>query len=242
MSDRGARGARRWSPVLAVALGLGLGAPVAHGQSPEESCLRAELPPVTAPAQPLRFGITPQLAGTVGESQGEVLPDDRRPRLEALDRLRPPRRELVIRLNRLFMSDGRAAIRRFARRARLYARRGFAVESQVRYHPAPDQEGDLVAWTRFARRAARVLARNRAVVALSITNEVNLPLSENTSDGAYERSVEAIIRGGRGPRRTAVSRRPRLRRRAALPGPLLAAGAGHADRRRGDAGGAHSGP
>jgi hypothetical protein len=55
----------------------------------------------------------------------------------------------------------------------------------------------MVAWTRFARRATRALARNRALVALSITNEVNLPLSENTSDGAYERAVEAIVRGVR---------------------------------------------
>lgn len=197
MSDRAARRARRWLLPLTVALGLGLTAPTARGQGPGEACLRAELPPVTAPAKPLRFGITPQLAGTVGESQGEVLPDDRRTRLDALDRLRPPRRELVIRLNRLFMSDGQAAIRRFVRRAHLYARRGFAVESQIRYHPAPGQEGDMVAWTRFARRATRALARNRALVALSITNEVNLPLSENTSDGAYERSIEAIIRGVR---------------------------------------------
>ena len=180
-----------------AAVAVAVGPAVAYGQGSGESCLQAEPPPASAPVNPLRFGITPQLAGTVGESQGAVLPDDRRARLAALDQLRPPRRELVIRLNRLFMSDGRAAIRRFVRRARLYARRGFAVESQIRYHPAPEQEGDMVAWTRFVRRATRALARNRALVALSITNEVNLPLSENTSDGAYERAVEAIIRGVR---------------------------------------------
>jgi hypothetical protein len=180
---------------LAVVVGLGPATPSAYGQGADGSCLQAQPPPVSAPAQPLRFGITPQLAGTVGESQGAVLPDDRRARLGALEGLRPPRRQLVIRLNRLFMADGQAAIRRFARRADLYGRRGFEVESQIRYHPAPEQEGNLVAWTRFARRATRALARNDAVVALSVTNEVNLPLSENTSDGAYERAVEAIIRG-----------------------------------------------
>ena len=77
---------------LGVALALGVTAPAALGQGSGESCLQAEPPPASAPVNPLRFGITPQLAGTVGESQGEVLPEDRRARLAALDQLRPPRR------------------------------------------------------------------------------------------------------------------------------------------------------
>jgi hypothetical protein len=45
------------------------------------------------------------------------------------------------------------------------------------------------------RRATRALAANPALVALSITNEVNLPISPNTSDGAFARADEAIVAG-----------------------------------------------
>lgn len=186
---------RALAVALAAAAAAATAAAPAGAQGSQELCLTAEPPAITAPAERLRFGITPQLAGTVGSAQGQVVPDRRRKRLRALAALRPPRRQLVIRLNRLFMSDGMPAIRRFARRARLYGRRGFAVESQIRYHPSPEQEGDLVAWTRFVERATKALAASDALVALSITNEVNLPISENTSDGAFDRATEAVVRG-----------------------------------------------
>ncbi|MQA73185.1 MAG: hypothetical protein GEU88_02335 [Solirubrobacterales bacterium] len=169
-----------------------------HAASPATSsdlCLAADPPPISAPARRLRFGITPQLAGTVGTAQGEVVPEDRSKRFAALRELRPPHRALVIRLSRLFMSDGRAAIRRFARRARAYARAGFAVESQIRYHPGPRHEGDMRCWRRFVDRASTALGRTPALVALTVTNEVNLPISENTSDGAYPGAINAILRG-----------------------------------------------
>ena len=100
-----------------------------------------------------------------------------------------------MRLNRLFMSDGRAGIDRFAELAEQYRREGFEVESQIRYHPAPEQEGDMAAWEAFVREATATLGRNPAVVALTITNEVNLPISSNTSDGAYAGALDAIVRG-----------------------------------------------
>ncbi len=158
-------------------------------------CLTNPLPAIAAPPKPLRFGITPQLAGTVGENQGAVAAEDPAARKAALRDLLPPRRTVVIRLNRLFMSDGDAGIRRFAARARRYGRQGFAIESQVRYHPSPEEEGDIAAWRRFVRRAARRLGRNPALVSLTITNEVNLPLSANTSDGAFAGATEAILTG-----------------------------------------------
>jgi hypothetical protein len=169
-----------------------LGASTANAQ---DLCLTADPPAASAPAQRLRFGITPQLAGTVGGTQGEVAPEDPGARDRALKRLRPPHRELVVRLNRLFMSDGDAAIALFAHRVRRYARRGYEVEAQVRYHPSSEQEGDMAAWTRFVRRATRSLAQSPGLVALSITNEVNLPVSANTSDGAYDGATEAIVAG-----------------------------------------------
>ena len=158
-------------------------------------CLVAEPPPAATPPQRLRFGITPELAGTVGAGQAAVAPEDDAKRDAALAALVPPRRALVIRLNRLFMSDGAAGIRRFVRLARAYERDGFLVESQVRYHPTTEQEGDLDAWGEFVALAARKLGNVDSLVALSITNEVNLPLSANTSDGAYERADEAIVTG-----------------------------------------------
>jgi hypothetical protein len=179
---------------LLAAATVALSAPAsAAGQGGE--CLEADPPPLDAPAHKLRFGTTPQLAGTVGGAQGEVTPEKPRAALAALEALEPRRRTLVVRLNRLFMSDGRAGVRRFTKLARRYARAGFEVESQVRYHPAPEQEGRMRPWKRFVRRATTALAEVDALVALTITNEVNLPLSANTSDGAYERALDAIAVG-----------------------------------------------
>ena len=158
-------------------------------------CLSADPPPATVAPQPLRFGITPQLAGTVGGSQGSVAPEDPGKAMDALHLLQPPHRRLVIRLNRLFESDGQAGIDHFVALADEYRREGFAIESQIRYHPAPAQEGDMAAWEAFVRDATRALGANPAVVALTITNEVNLPISSNTSDGAFAGALDAIVRG-----------------------------------------------
>ena len=170
-------------------------APQAASAQLEDLCLSADPPPVSVEAQPLRFGITPQLAGTVGGSQGTVAPEDPDKALDALHRLQPPHRRLVIRLNRLFESDGEAGIDHFVALANEYRREGFAVESQIRYHPTAEQEGDMAAWEGFVREATAALAANPAVVALTITNEVNLPISANTSDGAFDGALDAIVRG-----------------------------------------------
>ena len=181
--------------MAAIAVVVGAAIPASAARAQGDLCLTAEPPAATSSPHPLRFGITPQLAGTVGGAQGLVAPEDAGARDRALKRLRPPRRELVVRLNRLFMSDGDAAIALFAHRVRRYARRGYEVEAQVRYHPSPEQNGDMAAWTRFVRRATRSLAASPSLVALSITNEVNLPVSANTSDGAFDRATEAIVAG-----------------------------------------------
>jgi hypothetical protein len=161
----------------------------------DDACLTATPPAPTAPPAPLRFGITPALAGSAGSTQGDSVPVDPAKELAALKALRPSGTRMVIRLNRLFESDGTAAIRRFAAQERRYAAAGFKVESQIRYHPAAAQDGDMAAWERFVRAATRKLARSRALVALDITNEVNLPLSSNTSDGAYKNAIDALVRG-----------------------------------------------
>lgn len=167
-----------------------------------DSCLTATAPAPTATPAPLRFGITPALAGSAGSTQGAAVAVDPAKELAALKALRPSGTRMVIRLNRLFESDGTAAIRHFAAQEHRYAAAGFRVESQIRYHPAAAQDGDMVAWERFVRQATRRLARSGALVALDITNEVNLPLSSNTSDGAYKNPIDALVRGVAAARRT----------------------------------------
>jgi hypothetical protein len=123
------------------------------------------------------------------------VPDDPARDLAALRALRAPGRALVLRLNRLFWSDGPAAIARFRRAAAQDTKAGFQEEIQVRYHPGPGEDGNLPAWTRYVRHVVDVFGRNRGVVAMTITNEVNVTFSPNTSDGAYTNAKEALIQG-----------------------------------------------
>ena len=191
-------GGRTRGTVIAVAAGLAvaatnLGGPATSRADPE--CLSVPTPALTAPAAPLRFGITPLAAGSAGASQGQVVPEDPAKAAAALHALQPPHRRLVIRINRVFESDGTAGLARAAKLAGAYSRMGFDVEAQVRYHPTTAENGDMAAWERYVRQAVELLSANRSLVALTITNEVNLPLSSNTSDGAYENPIAAIVDG-----------------------------------------------
>src|SRR5438270_4798665 len=56
----------------------------------------------------IRFGIDPGLAGSAGPEQLPAPPDNARRDLAALHALRPAHRLLVLRLNRLFWSEGNA--------------------------------------------------------------------------------------------------------------------------------------
>ena len=167
----------------------------AAAQESDPNCMTADPPPVTKPAQPLHFGITPRAAGSVGGSQAQVAPEDEGKAMEALRELHPPGRALVMRLNRLFWADGDEGIQKFAGYVDQYAAAGFEVESQVRYHPPEGKEGDIPAWEAYVRAVVRELARRPALTALSITNEANFSGSQNTSDGAYEGVVDALVRG-----------------------------------------------
>ena len=181
--------------LAAVAIAtLAFAAPAA-GQSGDPNCLTADPPAISAPAEPVRFGITPLTAGSAGVSQLEPKPAIRAAERSALNDLRPQGKQLVLRLNRMFMADGIEGIRRYAKLVDRYARWGFDTELQVRYHPAAEDEGDMAAWRRFVRRAARILGKRESVRALSITNEANFNISPNTSDGSYERVREAVVAG-----------------------------------------------
>jgi hypothetical protein len=139
--------------------------------------------------RPIRFGLDPGIAGSIGGSQLPSVPDNPARDLAELRRLRPPRRPFVLRLNRLFWSGGQTAIDRFKAMAWRYTRAGFEVELQVRYHPTKAEAGNLAAWRRYVRRVVDTFGPNRRVVAMTITNEVNLPVSPNTSDGSYPKEL-----------------------------------------------------
>jgi hypothetical protein len=176
-----------------VATIAALGPPSARAQGGD--CLTADPPPIATPERPIRFGITPLAAGSAGVNQLEPKPEDTGAAIAALRRMRPPGKELVMRLNRMFWADGVAGIRRYARIVDRYARAGFRSELQVRYHPPAGAEGDIAAWRRYVRQATRILGRRPAVSALSITNEANFSVSPNTSDGSYEGVREAVVAG-----------------------------------------------
>jgi hypothetical protein len=163
--------------------------------APDPLCGESYANDSPAGGPPLVFGIGPRLAGEAGAAQTTpAVPENKRKRDAALRRLRG-KHPMTVRLNRLFMSDGAAGIRDFRRQAKHYAALGFHVELQVRYHPAPDQEGDIGAWLGYVRRVVRAFGPIRGVTALQITNEVNIAFSPNTADGAYEGAIEALVRG-----------------------------------------------
>jgi hypothetical protein len=184
--------------------GIGAGATAASRRSAPTS---TGLAPVTGPcsanyvrgprraARTLRFGIDPELAGTAGASQESSRPLDRAKALDALRGLRPPGRELVLRINRLFEAAGEAGIRRIERTVGRYTRAGFETEIQVRYHPSARQQGKIDVWKRYVRRVVDTFGPNRHVIAMTITNEVNVAFSPNTSDGAYPGAEQALIQG-----------------------------------------------
>jgi hypothetical protein len=147
------------------------------------------------PGPLLRFGITPAgEAGALGPAV-PVVPGTHEQDLAALAQLRPADGPFVIRLNRFFWSLGEEGIDRFQRTARSFTKQGYLVELQLRYHPTAEQEGDIPAWTRFVREVVDRLGSNPRVVALQVTNEVNLTISPDSSDGAYEGAQDALIEG-----------------------------------------------
>ena len=144
---------------------------------------------------PLRFGIGPRLAGESGAAQVTAPAPEIPARRDAALRRLQGHRYLAVRLNRLFESDGAAGIAHFQRLAAHFGRMGLDVELQVRYHPRPQDDGNLAVWLAYVRRVVRAFGPNRHVTGLQITNEVNLAVSPNTSDGAHRRAVEALVRG-----------------------------------------------
>lgn len=194
----GAVGRRRvGASALAVALtALGLSAPapgVAAGSDP--LCLGSYGGAPPRVGAPLRFGIDPGLSGSIGGIQLPAVPDNPTRDLAAVKALAPKGRVMVVRLNRLFWSAGEQGIEQFQQLADSYTQAGFDVEIQVRYHPPTGEAGDMTAWEQYVRHVVDVFGPNRRVVAMTITNEVNVSFSPNTSDGYYAGAEDALIDG-----------------------------------------------
>jgi hypothetical protein len=143
----------------------------------------------------IRFGIGPRLAGEGGTRQTVPVTKEIPAKRDAALRRLKGRKFLAVRLNRLFMADGNEGIARFRRLANRFARLGLEVELQVRYHPRAEDDGNIAKWLQYVRRVVRAFGPNKAVTGLQITNEVNIGVSPNTSDGAYRNAVEALVRG-----------------------------------------------
>jgi hypothetical protein len=188
---------RRVAPLVLV-LAACLAAPTAASAQVDEPCTGAtEAEQVTPQAGPaLRFGINPAgEAGALGPMVPAV-PGTKQQDLAALDRLRAPGRPFYVRLNRFFWSLGQEGIRRFEALAKRYTNHGYPVELQLRYHPRPEQEGQIKRWLRFVRKVVRRFGPNPDVRALQVTNEVNFyAIAPDASDSAYEGAQEALVRG-----------------------------------------------
>jgi hypothetical protein len=152
---------------------------------------------VAEPGPRLRFGINP--AGTAGAfgPPVEPVPDSPGKTREALRTLEASGgAPFYIRLNRFFWSLGSPGIRHFMKLVDRYTRRGYEVELQLRYHPRPEQEGNIAAWVRFVRRVVRKFGANPNVRALQVTNEVNFfPIAPDASDSYYDGARQALVRG-----------------------------------------------
>lgn len=170
-------------------------------ETPDPLCQQSYANDLPEAGPRLHFGVGPRLAGEIGTGQTTPLtPENWRKRDQALKRLAGDR-DFTVRLNRLFLSDGWKGIRKFQKMARHYGRLGFGVELQVRYHPRPAQNGNLRAWLDYVRKVVRAFGPIHSVRTLQITNEVNLSTSPNTSDGAWEKSTEALVAGVKTARR-----------------------------------------
>jgi hypothetical protein len=180
---------------LAVGSGAaGAAVPTSSGVGCRSSVTAAGL---HAHAARVRVGITPgPTTGQLGVGPVPLrVPEDLTKQVAALRALRPAHRPFVLRLHRFFWSGGEAEVRRVLRLAHHYTRRGFDVELQLRYHPSAAQDGDIDAWVRHVRDVVRRFGPDKRVVAIQVTNEVNLTGSPDSSDGSFTRARQALVRG-----------------------------------------------
>ncbi|HEY1592016.1 MAG TPA: hypothetical protein VGF81_09510 [Solirubrobacteraceae bacterium] len=186
---------KRLLPAILALLLLVLAPAAAGASSSDPYCTGTYGNVAPRAAGPLRFGIDPGLAGSAGGVQLPSTPDNPAKDFAGVKALDPRGSQLVVRLNRLFWSDGQHGIDAFRAQVTRYTRAGFDVELQVRYHPASGDAGDIPMWLRYVRHVVDTFGPNRHVISMTITNEVNLTFSPNTSDGSYSGAEDALIQG-----------------------------------------------
>jgi hypothetical protein len=142
---------------------------------------------------PIRFGIYPG-----GEAGQLVVPASGKPDkqvaiLSALHQLQPPGRPFVVHLYREYSTPSVVSSQEqiAAAATRLYTAQGFQVEWVLRYRKDDDPAG----FAGFVRAVVRKYGANPGVVAFQVTNEVNFPVSGDSSDGVYKQAQDALIAG-----------------------------------------------
>jgi hypothetical protein len=82
---------------------------------------------------------------------------------------------------------------------------GSRAEMVLRYAPTDGgSAGDVAGFVQFVRQAVQTLGPSPNVVGIQVTNEANLPGSQNSSDGAYTGAEDALIKGVIGAKAEAV--------------------------------------
>ncbi|WP_405485065.1 hypothetical protein [Nocardia sp. NBC_00511] len=178
--------------------GLGIAAPgaVPPPVQPDPECTQNYATDAPGGGAPVVWGIGPMESGGGGAKQTTPFtPEDPARADQALRQLKPAGKPFVVRLNRMFSADGDDGIARYWALVDRYTALGLQVELQVRYHPDPADNGNIDKWLDYVRRAVDVFGANPGVTGLQITNEVNIKVSANTSDGYYEDAEEALVRG-----------------------------------------------
>jgi hypothetical protein len=144
----------------------------------------------------LLFGVAPGLAGAV--LPVATVPDSSARDLTAMKALSDGR-ALVVRYYMAF-TGVRAVDERALRSTRSLAvgaaRRGLFTDVVIRYMPSDGGDPAAVqAYARFIRHVVDVLGPSRRLLDLQVTNEVNVSLSANTSDGVFKYAKDALIIG-----------------------------------------------
>src|SRR2546421_10485064 len=127
---------RGFGRLLQAGLALAALAMPSHAFGDDPYCLSPSYGNEPARPAPLRFGIDPELAGSVGTGQSAAVPLDESKDMAALHALTPPGKQMVLRGNRLFWSDGEAGVRRFPGIVGRHHRAGLGHE--VPAPPPPD--------------------------------------------------------------------------------------------------------
>lgn len=128
----------RWIVAIAIALVWPLTLVGGSGAAaPDPLCLGQYGGAPAGTGAPLRFGVDPGIAGSAGTVQLPSVCEYPVRDLSALRALRPARRMLVLRLNRLFWSARQAGINGFRHTVAIDTRAGFEVELQVPTTPRP---------------------------------------------------------------------------------------------------------